>query len=78
VTVLDVVLEPSGPKQAVILSPKRGRCGGLVALETGGGEQPRLVAAMLRVGGAFVHVRVVNDLAGIPRHVVGTRSDRAA
>jgi hypothetical protein len=50
----------------------------LVALETGGGEQPRLVAAMLRVGGAFVHVRVVNDLAGIPRHVVGTRSDRAA
>jgi len=51
------------------------REGGLVALETGGGEQPAKVAALLEEGGAFVDVRVVADLAGIARHVVGVRSD---
>jgi release factor glutamine methyltransferase len=51
------------------------RPGGLVALETGGGEQPTKVAALLREGDAFVDVRVVADLAGIARHVVGVRSD---
>eukprot|EP00976_Prorocentrum_cordatum_P010617 211951-Prorocentrum_minimum.AAC.1 len=50
------------------------RPGGFVALETGGGEQPRLVAQLLEEEGRFTNIKVVKDLAGIERHVSAFRS----
>jgi release factor glutamine methyltransferase len=51
-------------------SPSRLARGGLLALETAGGTQPRMVSRLMNEAG-FRDVLVHNDLAGIRRFVAG-------
>ena len=62
------VLRAICEEASAVLAP-----GGYIGMETGGGQQPVLIAQTLREL-AFVDVTICNDLFGVPRFVSGFKA----